>query len=452
MIKARSLRSRLLVWYSAILAVVIAAFGGAVSFFEWQAQVADVDVVLAVRAEALASALDPVGDGRFDLTLPPAPPASTIETVTLYHALWTEAGRVIDLADPHFDVPIPEGPGVRTRDGRRELTILAPSGALVLVGRDLADVRAEIWSLVGIIGGVGFTALGLSLLGGWILVSRALAPVDRISDTAQKMIEGDFEARVPVDQIETEFGRLAHALNQAFDRLNASLDRQRRFTADASHELRTPLAALSTEAEWALGRERRPDEYQESLNVSLRAARRMQKIVERLLVLARADAGADLDQPSRVRLDDLVRRVVADLEPLAATRTVTIDVDAERASVWGNPDRLTDAVTNLVDNAIRYNVDGGRVQVTVRANGTSADLTVEDSGVGIEPGDLGRVFEPFFRGDTARNRDSGGAGLGLTVTRALVERHGGRIRCTSERGRGTVVAIHLPVLVPGGEA
>jgi signal transduction histidine kinase len=316
---------------------------------------------------------------------------------------------------------------------------------LVLVGRDLADVRSEIWSLAGIIGVVGLTALGFSLMGGWILVSRALAPVDRISDTAQKMIGGDFEARVHVDQVETEFGRLAQALNQAFDRLNESLARQRQFTADASHELRTPLAALSTEAEWALGRERESAEYQESLNVSLRAARRMQNIVERLLLLARADAGAGVDQPARVRLDDLVRVVAEDLEPLAAARKIAIDVDAEPATVWGNADRLTDAVTNLVDNAIRYNVDAGRVRVTLRTTDQAASLTVEDTGVGIDPEDLERVFEPFFRGDSARNRDSGGAGLGLTVTRALIERYGGSVTCTSELGQGTVVAVHVPL-------
>ena len=441
----RSLRSRLLVWYTVILAVVIAAFGGAVSFFEWQGRVADVDVLLTARAEALAAALEPVGAGRFDLTLPPAQGTLTADSVPLYHALWTDTGRVIDLADPNLDIPMPEGPGVRTHNGRREFTLRAPSGALVLVGRDLADIRVEILSLVGIIGGVGLTALGLSLMGGWILVSRALAPVDRISATAQKMIGGDFEARVPVDQVETEFGRLAQALNQAFDRMNTSLDRQRRFTADASHELRTPLAALSTEAEWALGRERRSDEYQESLNVSLRASRRMQKIVERLLVLARADAGADLDPAAHVRLDDLVHLVVADLEPLASASKVAVAVDAESATVWGNSDRLTDAVTNLIDNAIRYNVENGTVEVTVRTHGESAKLVVEDSGVGIGADDLDRVFEPFFRGDSARNRDSGGTGLGLTVTRTLIERYGGSLTCTSDAGHGTTVTVQLPV-------
>jgi signal transduction histidine kinase len=444
-----SLRSRLLVWYTAILAVVIAVFGGTVSLLVWRARIADVDATLRARAEALVAALEPVGGGRFDLTLPPDPPESPLGGVPLYHALWTEAGSVIDLADPELDVRQPDAPGARYDAGRREIAVHAPVGAIVLVGRDLADVRGELLSLAGIIGGVGLAALGLSLAGGWILVGRALAPVDRISQTAQRMIDGDFSARIAVDRVETEFGRLARALNRAFDHLHTSLARQQRFTADASHELRTPLAALSTEVQWALGRERQPAEYRSSLEVALRAARRMQAIVERLLVLARADAGTDLDRTTRVQLDELVREVVTDLEPLAAARQLDVRVTAEPVTVRADPSRIVEAVSNLVDNAIQYNVDGGQLRVVVSTDADGVTVTVEDTGVGIDAGDLEHVFEPFYRGDPARSRDAGGAGLGLTVARAIAQQHGGDLMCTSRPGAGTAVTLRLPALDAG---
>jgi signal transduction histidine kinase len=257
------------------------------------------------------------------------------------------------------------------------------------------------------------------------------------------MIEGDLAARIPVDRVETELGQMARALNDAFDRLQASIDRQRRFTADASHELRTPLATLSTELQWAQAHERSPEEYRETLEVCARASGRMLSIVERLLALVRAEAGV-VDRAVPVLLDALVEQVAGDLEPLASSRRVTLSTETAPVATTGDPDRLRDAVTNVVANAIRYNVDGGRVAVALRPVEDEVELTVTDTGVGIGPDDLPRIFDPFFRADPARSRDAGGAGLGLAVSRAIVERHGGRISCRSEPGRGTTMTIRLP--------
>ena len=236
-----SLRARLLVWYTAILAIVIAVFGAAVCYLAWRTRVADVDAILWTRAQALAAALQPAAAGTFDLVLP-AEPANGRTPSPIDHVLWNAAGHPIDRSNPDVDVPLPVSPGARTRDGRREVVLAAASGVTVLVGRDLADIRAEIWSLAGAIAPVGVAALALSLAGGWWLVGRALTPIDRISRTAGEMVGGNFAARIPIDRVETELGHLARALNEAFDRLHASLERQQRFTADASHELRTPLA------------------------------------------------------------------------------------------------------------------------------------------------------------------------------------------------------------------
>jgi two-component system OmpR family sensor kinase len=441
-----SLRSRLLVWYTALVAVVMTVFGAMVCYVAWRARVNDVDAELRVRVAALARALRPAEAGTFDLVVPPA--AADEGTESFYHALWTDRGTIIDESNPELAVPRPsESGGRRTRDGRRELFAHAEQGVTVLVGRPLDDVRAEVWALALTMLAVGAAAVGLALAGGWWLVGRALTPIDRIGRTARAMVDGDFAARVPIERVESELGQLARALNDAFDRLHESLERQRRFTADASHELRTPLTTISTEAQWALGRDRSAGEYRHSIESCQRAAHRMQRIVERLLALARAESGAAA-QTVAVPLDVLVRKVAEELRPLAAARRVTVRVTADAAVAAGDPERFLDAITNVVTNAVQYNVQEGSVDVDVRADDGWATLRVRDTGIGIDPDALPRVFEPFFRADPARSRDAGGAGLGLAVTRAIVEAAGGTVACESAPGLGTTVCVRLPTWPP----
>jgi heavy metal sensor kinase len=443
-----SLRARLLVWYTAILAAVIAVFGATVCYLAWRARVADVDRAIWTRAHALSASLQPAADGTFDLSLP-AEASGRGTPSPLDHALWNAQGRLIDRSNPEIDVPVPAAAGARTRAGRREVVVRTDAGVTILVGRDLVDVRAQIWSLAGTIGSVGLLAMALSLAGGWWLVGRALSPIDRISRTAREMVGGNFAARIPIERVETELGHLARALNEAFDRLHASLVRQRRFTADASHELRTPLATLSTEVQWVLGRDRSPDDYRAALDVCARQASRMQAVVERLLALARAESGAAQDRSVDLQLDAVVHRVVDDLAPLAESRRVAVSVDAAPVVVRGDPDRLVEAVTNVVANAIQYNVDEGRVDVVLTNRSGAVELSVSDTGMGISGDDLPRVFDPFFRADPARSRDAGGAGLGLAVTRSIIERHGGSVACRSRPESGTTVVMSLPKTIPG---
>jgi signal transduction histidine kinase len=313
------------------------------------------------------------------------------------------------------------------------------------VGHDLAPLRSELWALAALLAVAGSAVVALSVAGGWFVAAGALEPINRISRTARKMNDGDLAARIPIDRVETELGQVARALNGAFDRLQASLDRQRRLTADVSHELRTPLATLSTEAQWALGRDRSIEEYRESLRVSLRAATRMQAIVERLLSLARSEVASEPPPHAPVALDDIVKQAVTNLSPLAERRRIHVTVDAPAFTVKGDPDRLLEAMTNVIANGIAYNTAGGRVTVTLQARGGQVETSVADTGIGIAPQDLPLVFDPFFRADQARSRDAGGAGLGLAVTRAIVERHSGHITCRSALGRGTEFLISLPM-------
>jgi two-component system, OmpR family, sensor kinase len=435
-----SLAARLLVWHTVIVTAVVATFGATVCYLVWRAKIDDVDAALQSRAAALSEALRPADQGGFDLIL--APPRAAERQP--YHVLWTRDGDLIDRSDDTLEIPPPSTPGTRTRDGRRELTVRTPLGAVVLVGRDLDVVRSELWGLAAVLLGSGAVVLALSSIAGWLSAQRALAPINRISATARRMVDGDLSARIPVERVETELGQVARALNDAFDRLQASLDRQQRLTADVSHELRTPLTSLSTEVQWALGRDRPAAAYRESLEVCRRAAGRMLAIVERLLALARAET-MPLQEPAvAVSLDGLVRRVVDDLAPLAAGRELTVTVNTPPVTVSGDPDRLLEAVTNVVANAIAYNVPHGQVTVAIEQRDGLAELSVTDTGIGIRAEDLPLVFDPFFRADHARSRDAGGAGLGLTLTRSIIERHGGTVACFSRTGHGTVVVIRLP--------
>jgi signal transduction histidine kinase len=433
-----SLRSRLLLWYTAILAVVVLSFAVAGGYLAWRSRLAAVDAALVLRVDALAQALRPVAPGAFDLDLSPS------ATEDRDYAIWTTDGQLIDSSDPNLTVPVPERAGARTRAGRREVARLVPAGAWVLVGQSLSADYAEMLALAGAFAVAGGAALALSLAGGWWWVGRALEPIDRISRTARAMTQGDFAARIPVARVETELGQVASALNDAFDRLQASIDRERRFAADASHELRTPLTTISTETQWALGRTREPNEYQQSLETCRRASERMRGIVEHLLALARAEAGADMDQVVTVRLDAVIAEVVLDVARLAEQRGIRLDTTLGAVSVEGDPDRLHEAVANVVANAVLYNQPGGRVEVLLASREGQAELTVRDTGIGIAPADQSRIFDPFVRVDPARGREAGGAGLGLAVTRAILRRHGGDIACESEPGRGTTMTLRLP--------
>lgn len=435
-----SLRARLLVWHTAIVTTVVAGFGGTVCYVVWRTGLAEVDASLDARARTIAAGLRPAGRGTFDFTPPPADAAAS----PIYHVLWSSDGTPIDWSDDAENVPRPPTPGTRVRDGHRELVVHSPSGAVVLVGLSLEDLRRQVWSLAGLLLAAGGAVLSFSVIAGWLFAGRALAPITRISGTARRMLQGDLSARIPAERVETELGQVVGALNGAFDRLQASLDRQRRLTADVSHELRTPLATISAEVQWALGRERALEAYRESLAVCRRAAGRMQAIVERLLTLARVETLTNRDVAVTVRLDEIVRRAVEDLAPQAAARDLTVTVETLPAGVTGDPDRLLEAFTNVISNAISYNRPHGRVTVTMRCHEGFAEISIADTGIGIAPADLPLVFDPFFRADHARTRDAGGAGLGLTLTRSIVERHGGRVACTSDPGTGTVFTVTLP--------
>ena len=326
------------------------------------------------------------------------------------------------------------------------MIVAGNQGALVLVGDSLGQFRSDLWRVILGFAAAAGIALALALGGGWFLVGRALAPVERIGETAEAMSESNLGLRIDVTRTEDELGRVATSLNRAFDRLQEAFERQTRFTADASHELRTPLASLMAELEWALARPRASGEYRSSLAVCLRAAQRMRGVVEGLLTLARADAGAIEPQREPVNLASVVEDAASGVESIAAERGIAIRIESVPAIVDGDSNRLRELISNLLINAVQHSVPGGTVTCSVSTLGPTTRLVVSDTGPGVGSDDLPHIFERFYRANKVRSRASGGAGLGLAISKWIAESHGGHIRCESSEGQGARFTVELPAL------
>jgi heavy metal sensor kinase len=273
-----------------------------------------------------------------------------------------------------------------------------------------------------------------------------LGPIDRITRAASAIGAEDLSRRLNFEGSRDEVGRLAATFDSMLDRLDRAFRRQRQFTADASHELRTPLTILSSQIDVALEQARAPEEYARILHSLREDTARMSQLLGELLTLARADAGQQLLTREPLDLGELVRNVVAAMQPLATQRGVLLTEDVhEQAVVDGDQTRLSQLLLNLVDNGLWYTPSGGSVSVCLEHAGSEAVLRVVDTGAGIGSDHLPHIFERFYRADPARNRADGGTGLGLAISKWIAEAHGGHISVESVVGSGTTFAVHLPL-------
>ena len=262
---------------------------------------------------------------------------------------------------------------------------------------------------------------------------------------AQQITAESLGGRLPVANPHDELGKLALVFNATLSRLESSFSELRRFTADASHELRTPLTALQAVGEAALrSNDGDMKSLREALSSMLEETRRLSDLVDSLLLLARADTGAALPSLQEVELEALVREVRETLLVLAEEKRQLIEVQAEKLLVRADRELLRLALLNLVDNAIRYSPKGSSIRLRVRRTENRAVVEVIDQGPGIAREHQQKIFERFYRIDKARSRASGGAGLGLSITRWAIERQGGRIELESESGQGSLFRIVMP--------
>ena len=464
------IRSRLTLFNALAIGVILLVLGVALFFFVREALLSRVEDTVSSRALAAAEtvnsgetldqnemeqlSLDGVfvivrdGDGKI-LTQTIDLPTSVEDLDTL----WDQAlesgqsqGKTIEIAEdtPAYLYAVP----VEPTDG---------SARVVEAGQSYEGVHRTLETFGTVLVFVILGAFLLSVIGAYLLARTALSPVRAVAASARKITESDLSERLPVTNPKDEIGSLAATINgllarleeafarreEALARQEEALSRQRRFVADASHELRTPITTIEGYAEmleeWALHDQ---ETAQKSVSRIREESKRVREMVEGLLALARGDEGA----PLRLEPQDLgsVAAEVARTARAVAASKLTIEYSSPAQEIIASFDRtrIRQAISILLDNAIKYTSAGGEVKVEVRESDGWAEVAVSDTGVGISEDQLPQIFERFYRVDEARTR--GGAGLGLAIARQIIEAHGGSIDAQSEPNKGSTFILQIP--------
>lgn len=289
--------------------------------------------------------------------------------------------------------------------------------------------------------------ISLGVGGGYWLMRRSLQPVDDITQKAEGITSSNLSERLPVIRTGDELERLSISLNRMIERLDEAFQHIHRFSADASHELRTPLTILQLELEGIVQNHRLSTSLGDQIGSALEETHRMSRIVENLLAISRLDAGEVKMDKARLDLGQLAASTADQMRLLAEEKSILLrSTVATEIFVEGDRSRLQQVMVNLIDNAIKYTSQGGRVEIDVCKSGNSAIFEVSDNGAGIAAHAIPHVFERFYRADKARSRNSGGAGLGLAIVKAICAAHGAEIKISSEEGRGSRFSVELPLL------
>jgi two-component system, OmpR family, heavy metal sensor histidine kinase CusS len=433
-----SIGARLTLWYSLVLAAGLALFAALIWLVVTHSLVAAIDESLAAQMNGVTTVLD----GEYL----PGNPQHLQEELSEY-AEATPEGRWIEVRDGRGQMLIAgngaAGPHYRSLEreiivqGEKfRVTVAAPLEGTELTLRRLREVLLSSAPFVLLIGS----------LGGYWMSRRALHPVDAITRAAQSISIENLSERLRVPASGDELARLAETWNNMLARLEAAVKRLTQFTADASHELRTPIALIRATAELTLRRERSPETYREALRHVVDESDRTARLIEDLLLLARADAGLPALPLDRLELTPLVREVCEQGQMLAEERELEIAAELPEQPVYvdANDPALRRLLLLLVDNAVKYTPAGGRITVSVALDPSGPTVTVRDTGIGIPDAALPHVFERFYRVDESRSRHVGGAGLGLSIAQWIAERHHARLEAESVLGRGSAFRVRFP--------
>lgn len=319
-----------------------------------------------------------------------------------------------------------------------------------IVTRSLKDQSKFLGRLQNIYLVIAPLALIITGFGGYFLARKSLAPVLDMSAQAETISATNLHERLPVKNEKDELGKLAQIFNALLKRLDNSFEQQRRFMADASHELRTPLAIVRGESEVALSKKNRPsEELRESLSIVHDESKRLTKIVEDLFTLARADSGQLKLKFIKIYLDELLQDCVRAVQVLAKKRNIALELNIyEEMSIVGDDQLLRRLFLNLLDNAIKYNHDGGKVSVSSEKESNGYRILIADTGIGIPIADQEEVFGRFYRADQARSRPedtiTSGSGLGLSIAKWIAGQHQGTLEIVSSSEKGSIFAVRLP--------
>jgi len=482
-----STRMRLTAWYAALLVVVLFALGASIDTLARNRLMADVDLRLLSTAEEIGTGIER-NLASWPFSTEPVRFEDIVPTLGSFASrgqliqITSRTGEVVRSSEYAPSKPIvpesgePSGEpeivstelaGDEARAVHYPVTVTDRDGVrwyigAVIVGERLTTMHETLASLRQVLLVASALGLALALAGGWVLAGRALRPVDRVTAAAAAIATGDgtatsLSSRLAVPPTDDELSRLSATFNAMLDRLQASFRAQERFVGDASHELRTPLTAIRGNVDVLLrqsrlsGRELGATDLAPALDDIRRESDRMRRLLDDLLLLARADADAGKDpadtttiRHETVRLDEIAADAVRSAAALASGQV--LELEAPRGvQVPGDPDRLHQLVMILLDNAIRHTPPGGRIRVAVASTADGqARIAVRDEGEGIAPEHLPHLFERFYRADGARGRSSGGTGLGLAIAQAICRAHGGDISVTSAPDQGATFLVTLP--------
>ena len=466
----RSIKFRLAVWYAGLLAVLLVVFAGAtyVAFSNhlreelgWSlaTQARDIEQGLLANVKETGEAYvvrgiqehyAPETNGLFlritradgSLLYASGPPRDGAFDPAKVIAKMITAGR-----ESASEIKLENGPRLLVYS--MPVTALDGSHFLIEVGKTFKEIDHKSHALlISQAIAVPFVLL-LTTVGGWLLMQRALKPIDAIIKGAERITSQNLKERLPVTENGDELARLASTLNQMIVRLEKGFEHSNRFSADASHELRTPLAILRGELETVVAKPNLPVSVEENVNSALEETDRLAKMTENLLAMARLENG-DLElEKTRFDLTELVTSTIDLMKPVADDKKIALlSKHSAPVLVEGSATRLNQVVVNLLDNAIKYTPEGGEVCVTVAQRADQALLEVSDNGIGIPAESLTQVFERFYRVDRTRTRSPQGSGLGLSIVKSICTAHGGDVTVESRNGRGSRFTVALPLNVP----
>jgi heavy metal sensor kinase len=451
---AMPLGTRLPIWYSALLLVALGLFGATIVWLHWQLMLRQADESMEALGRAAVNVIDAeLAEGN---TLDEA--AREMLNVARQRnyavAVLDAAGH--PLGDVDASIPFHPFPAASDRRARTVDTLAGRAWRVVLrqhesrghrfsvaIAMPLGEIEEQWHVLVRACAlGVPFVMLAAAA-GGWWLGRRGLRPLSLMADQARHITAQTLDTRLSVHSAGPELDAVAASFNSVLDRLGSALATQRRFMANASHELRTPVSIARTAADVTLAQPHRVEsEYRDALTAVLQQSTRLARLVEDMLVLARADGGGYPVRFDELDLDALIEECAGEFRARARAKSVRLTSHVWPVTMAGDAGLLRQMLANLVGNALDYTPDGGVVSVTLIRRAAETVIEVSDTGIGIPPEHRERVFERFVRLDPARH--GGGAGLGLSIARWIAEVHGGRLEVQTSGPEGTVFAATFP--------
>ena len=461
----RSLRFRMTAWYAGLLLCALLVFGVSVYLGLERYLISTQQATLASECRAIGSELLPQLPGkRADWLMSEINEAYAPEVNARFVRVSREGTGVVYLSgapkDGAFEpaeIPFPQGKEkensrrIRLNNGRQLLantmSFTTPDGShfLVETGIPLERTQVVLHGLLLTLGIYTPFIVFLAVAGGYWLMRRSLEPVDEITERAEGITSSNLSERLPIIRTGDELERLSTALNRMIERLDDAFQHINRFSADASHELRTPLTILQLELEGIVHDDPLNESFERHIGSALEETHRMSRIVESLLAISRLDAGEVKLDKLHLNLSELVARTAGEMKVLAQDKSIALSISVEEGVyLEGDRTHLQQVVLNLVDNAIKYTQEGGAIHVRLYVKDWRTIIEVSDNGAGIPSHALPHVFERFYRADKARSRASGGAGLGLSIVKAICTAHRAAIFVTSEEGKGSSFSVEFP--------